>query len=201
MRYGYVRVSTKHQNTARQEVLMRELGVDRVFVDKQSGKDKNRPAFQEMMALLQPGDVVVVESYSRMSRNTQDLLDTIDDLREKGVGFISKKENLDTTTATGRLVATVLAGICQFERETMLERQAEGIAAMPIVNGKRVSTKTGRAMGRPNVVEDEDIVRLAESGKSVSECCKELGIGRSTWYARLKKTVISAEPDAIRIVG
>lgn len=190
MRYGYVRVSTKHQNTARQEVLMRELGVDRVFVDKQSGKDKNRPAFQEMMALLQPGDVVVVESYSRMSRNTQDLLDTIDDLREKGVGFISKKENLDTTTATGRLVATVLAGICQFERETMLERQAEGIAAMPIIDGKRVSTKTGNPMGRPQAVTDEAIVRFAESGKSVAECCRELGIGRSTWYARLKQVTM-----------
>ena len=87
-------------------------------------------------------------------------------------------------------MATVLAGIYQFERESSLERQAEGIAAMPVINGKRVSTKTGNPMGRPQAVTDEAIVRLAESGKSVAECCRELGIGRSTWYARLKQAAI-----------
>ena len=190
MRYGYVRVSTKHQNTARQEVLMRELGVDRVFVDKQSGKDTNRPEFQQMLDILRPGDVVVVESYSRASRSTKDLLEIMELLRLREVDFISKKENLDTTTPAGRLVATVLAGIYQFERESSLERQAEGIAAMPVINGKRVSTKTGNPMGRPQAVTDEAIVRLAESGKPVAECCRELGIGRSTWYARLKQAAI-----------
>ena len=82
MKYGYVRVSTKGQNTARQDVLMKELGVDRVFVDKCSGKNTDRPQFHEMMSLLEPGDTVVVESYSRMSRSTKDLLDTVEKLNE-----------------------------------------------------------------------------------------------------------------------
>ena len=97
MRYGYVRVSTKGQNTARQDVLMKELGVDKVFVDKCSGKNMDRPQYSAMMALLQPGDTVVVESYSRMSRSTVDLLRTIDQLREKGVEFVSKKETHSCT--------------------------------------------------------------------------------------------------------
>ena len=95
MRYGYVRVSTKGQNTARQDVLMGELGVDHVFVDKCSGKNTERPQFHEMMSLLKGGDTVVVESYSRMSRSTKDLLETVEALNEMGVGFVSKKENID----------------------------------------------------------------------------------------------------------
>ena len=82
MKYGYVRVSTKGQNTARQDVLMRELGVDRVFVDRCSGKNTDRPQFNEMMSLLVSGDAVVVESYSRMSRSTKDLLETVERLNE-----------------------------------------------------------------------------------------------------------------------
>ena len=152
MRYGYVRVSTKGQNTARQDVLMCELGVDRVFVDKCSGKNTDRPQFHEMMSLLKPGDTVVVESYSRMSRSTKDLLDTVEKLNELGVGFVSKKENIDTTTAAGRMFLTFIAGMNQFEREVMLERQAEGIAAMPVnEKGKKISAKIKPKTKDPNI--------------------------------------------------
>lgn len=178
MRYGYVRVSTKGQNTARQEVLMAELGVDRVFIDKCSGKNTDRPRFHEMMALLREGDTVVVESYSRMSRSTKDLLETVERLNELGVGFISKKENIDTTTAAGRMFLTFIAGMNQFEREVMLERQAEGIAAMPEVNGRKVSAKTGRGFGRPRV--EVNAERLP--GETIAAACERLGISRRTWY-------------------
>jgi len=183
MRYGYVRVSTKGQNTARQDVLMRELGVDRVFVDKCSGKNTDRPQFHEMMEVLREGDTVVVESYSRMSRSTKDLLDTVEKLNEMGVGFVSKKENIDTTTAAGRMFLTFIAGMNQFEREVMLERQAEGIAAMPVVDGKKVSAKTGRGFGRPKV----EIVAEKLPGETVADACERLGISRRTWY-RLVET-------------
>ncbi len=178
MRYGYVRVSTKGQNTARQEVLMLSLGVDRVFIDKCSGKNTDRPEFHAMMALLEPGDTVVVESYSRMSRSTKDLLDTVERLNELGVGFVSKKENIDTTTAAGRMFLTFIAGMNQFEREVMLERQAEGIAAMPEVDGRKVSSKTGRGFGRPRV--EVNAERLP--GETVAAACERLGISRRTWY-------------------
>lgn len=181
MKYGYVRVSTKGQNTARQDVLMRELEVDRVFVDKCSGKNTDRPQLQKMMSLLQEGDTVVVESYSRMSRSTKDLLDTVEKLNALKVGFISKKENIDTTTAAGRMFLTFIAGMAQFEREVMLERQAEGIAAMPIVNGKRVSKKTGGCFGRREIAVDISL----RDGESVTQACKRLGISRNTYYRRL----------------
>lgn len=181
MRYGYVRVSTKGQNTARQDVLMNALGVDRVFVDKCSGKDTDRPQFNEMMSLLREGDTVIVESYSRMSRSTKDLLETVEKLNELGVGFISKKENIDTTTAAGRMFLTFIAGMNQFEREVMLERQAEGIAAMPVVDGKRVSAKTGRGFGRPKVAVETELL----PGESVTAACARLGISKATWYRRV----------------
>lgn len=187
MRYGYVRVSTTHQNTARQDVLMKELGVDRVFIDKCTGKNTDRPQFQEMMSILQKGDVVVVESYSRMSRSTKDLLDTVEKLNEMGVGFISKKETIDTTTAAGRMFLTFIAGMNQFEREVMLERQAEGIAAMPVdENGKKISAKTGRGFGREAL--DVDITLRA--GESVSAACRRLGISRATYYRKAREATV-----------
>ena len=183
-RVGYVRVSTKGQNTARQDVLMKELGVDRVFVDKCSGKNTDRPAFHEMMDILEEGDTVVVESYSRMSRSTKDLLDTVEKLNGMGVGFVSKKENIDTTTAAGRMFLTFIAGMNQFEREVMLERQEEGIAAMPVdESGRKVSSRTGRGFGRPP--KDVDLVLI--DGETVSAACKRLGIGRATYYRKLQE--------------
>ena len=181
MKYGYVRVSTKGQNTARQDVLMNELGVDRVFVDKCSGKNTDRPQFHEMMSLLKSGDTVVVESYSRMSRSTKDLLETVEKLNEVGVGFVSKKENIDTTTAAGRMFLTFIAGMNQFEREVMLERQAEGIAAMPVdENGRKVSSRTGRGFGRQEKNVDIDLL----PGENITEACKRLGISRATFYRK-----------------
>lgn len=187
MRYGYVRISTTHQNTARQDVLMKELGVDRVFIDKCSGKNTDRPQFQEMMKCLKRGDVVVVESYSRMSRSTKDLLETVETLNEMGVGFISKKETIDTTTAAGRMFLTFIAGMNQFEREVMLERQAEGIAAMPVdENGRKVSGRTGRGFGREPL--SVDVTLLA--GESVKEACQRLGISRATYYRKVKEVCV-----------
>lgn len=185
MRYGYVRVSTTHQNTARQDLLMEQLDVDRVFIDKCTGKNTDRPEFQKMMATVKRGDVVVVESYSRMSRSTKDLLDTVEKLNDLGVGFISKKETIDTTTAAGRMFLTFIAGMNQFEREVMLERQAEGIAAMPVdENGKKISAKTGRGFGRARV--DVDLTLLA--GETVKDACARLGISRNTYYRKVRES-------------
>jgi DNA invertase Pin-like site-specific DNA recombinase len=164
---------------------MKELGVDRVFVDKCSGKNTDRPQFHEMMSLLESGDTVVVESYSRMSRSTKDLLETVEKLNALGVGFVSKKENIDTTTAAGRMFLTFIAGMNQFEREVMLERQAEGIAAMPVdENGKRISAKTGRGFGRASVEVDVSLL----PGENIVAACKRLGISRATFYRKSKNS-------------
>lgn len=128
MLIGYVRVSSLEQNTARQEVMMQELGVEKIFIDRMSGKSKDRPALDEMMGFVREGDTVIVESISRLARNTKDLLQIVEKLSNKKVEFVSKKESIDTTTPTGRFMLTVFGAMAQLEREQILQRQAEGIA-------------------------------------------------------------------------
>ena len=91
MKIGYIRISTTDQNTARQEVLMEELGVGQVFIDRMSGKSTDRPELKRMMNFVREGDVVMVESISRFARNTRDLLELVEKLTAKGVEFVSKK--------------------------------------------------------------------------------------------------------------
>ena len=104
MKIGYVRVSTLEQNTLRQEVLLGELGVDELFIDRASGKNTDRPELQKMLGYVRKGDTVIVESISRFARNTRDLLDLMEQLASKEVGFISKKEAIDTATPTGKFM-------------------------------------------------------------------------------------------------
>lgn len=101
MKVGYIRISTKEQNTARQDVLMEQLGVEKVFTDKLSGKNTDRPELQKMMDFVREGDELVVESFSRFARNTRDLLNLTDRLKEKKVRFVSRKESIDTSTPAG----------------------------------------------------------------------------------------------------
>ena len=128
MKIGYIRVSTEEQNTARQEILLRDLGVDELFIDKASGKNANRPELARMMNYVRRGDTVIVESISRFARNTRDLLDLVERLTEKQVEFVSRKEAIDTTTPTGKFMLTVFAAVAELEREYILQRQREGIA-------------------------------------------------------------------------
>ena len=125
MKIGYIRVSTEEQNTARQEVLLRELGVDEIFIDKASGKNADRPELTRMMNYVRRGDTVIVESISRFARNTRDLLDLVERLTEKQVEFVSRKEAIDTTTPTGKFMLTVFAAVAELEREYILQRQRE----------------------------------------------------------------------------
>ena len=128
MEIGYIRVSTVEQNIARQEVLMKELDVEKLFIDKMSGKNTNRIQLKEMMNFARSGDVVVVESISRFTRNTRDLLNLIDELSNNNVQFISMKEKADTSTPSGKFMHTVFGAIAQLERDYILQRQKEGIA-------------------------------------------------------------------------
>ena len=96
MKIGYMRVSSSTQKLDRQEVIMEKLSVDRIYVDVQSGKDTSRPELQRMLSEIQNGDTLIVESISRFARNTKDLLNLIEKLDEKGVKFVSQKENIDT---------------------------------------------------------------------------------------------------------
>lgn len=181
MRVGYVRVSTVGQNTARQEVLMEELGTERVFIDRTSGKNTSRPALRQMMDFVREGDVVVVESISRFARNTRDLLELVERLSVKGVEFVSKKEAIDTTTPSGKFMLTIFGAVAELEREYILQRQREGIA---------IAKEQGSYMGRKRLErpEFERIVRLWQDGKlSEAEALKKLNMSKSTFYRRLRE--------------
>ena len=124
---GYIRVSTEHQETARQQEIMCDYQVDRIFSEKISGANADRPQLRAMLDYVRDGDTLYVESISRLGRSTKDLLNIIDALTEKGVTLISHKEKIDTDTPTGKFMLTVFAALSQLERKQLKQRQREGI--------------------------------------------------------------------------
>lgn len=181
MKVGYVRVSTQGQNTARQEVLMQELGVERIFIEKQSGKDTSRPELKKMMDFVREGDVVIVESISRFARCTRDLLELVEQLTAKGVEFVSKKESLDTSTPSGRFVLTIFGAVAQLEREYLLQRQKEGIEIAKL-EGKYRGRKP---LKRPDY---DNVVSAWERGEITAvEAIRRLEMSKTTFYRRLKE--------------
>ena len=130
--YFYIRVSSKEQNTIRQEIKAQEhnIPIANVYIEKASGKNvTDRPVLNELIERCNKGDKVIVDSISRFARNTKDLLELVEMLNIKGVQFVSLKENIDTTTPTGVFMLTIFGAVAQLEREYIKERQAEGIAA------------------------------------------------------------------------
>ena len=185
---GYVRVSTSGQNTARQEVLMEELGVERLYLDKLSGKDTKRPQLQAMLDYVRVGDTVIVESLSRLGRSVKDLIEISEVLIKKGVSLECKKENIDTLTASGRLMYNLLGSVAQFEREIMLERQREGIA---------IAKAAGKYKGRKEIAKpenwDEVIARWKVREITATKAMEELGLKRTTFYKLLKSEGIKCK--------
>lgn len=188
MKIGYVRVSTTEQNTARQEVLMQELGVEEIYIDKASGKNAtDRPKLQKMLQYARKGDTVIVESISRFARNTKDLLELIDTLKEKQVEFISKKENIDTSTPTGKFMLTVFGAVAELEREYILQRQMEGIT---------IAKQKGKYKGRKRIESDkfEKIYKEWKTDNITAVRAMELlGMKRNTFYRRVKEFEIKQE--------
>lgn len=184
MNIGYIRVSTAEQNTVRQEVLMQELGVRQLYIDKTSGKNTSRPELQRMMAYVRQGDTVIVESISRFARNTKDLLVLVDQLTAKGVEFVSRKEAIDTTTPTGKFMLTIFAAVAELEREYLLQRQREGIEI-----AKQNDVYKGR---KPNPLPDnfEAVVSKWKTGNITAvEAMRKLNMKPNTFYRRVTHAV------------
>ena len=125
---AYVRVSTAEQNEQRQVEALEKHNIDKWFKEKISGKDTNRPKLKDMMEYIREGDTVYIHDFSRLARSTKDLLEIVELFNTKNVHLVSNKENLDTSTPTGKLMLTMIAAINEFERQNLLERQREGIA-------------------------------------------------------------------------
>jgi Site-specific recombinases, DNA invertase Pin homologs len=180
-RIKYIRVSTDEQNTARQEADKSQY--DKTFIDKASGKDTNRPQLKKMMEYVREGDTIVVDSYSRFARNTKDLLILVEKLNEKGVHFISLKEQIDTSTPQGKLMLTIFAGLATFEREQLLQRQAEGIA---------IAKEAGRYKGRaPINIDSRTFEKVYKEWKAkkltAREAMGKLGLKPNTFYRRVQE--------------
>lgn len=180
---GYVRVSTIDQNTDRQESALKEVGINKFFIEKISGKDINRPEFKKMLEYTREGDTLYIESISRLARSTKDLLSIVEQLQQKNVELVSLKENIDTSTPQGRFVLTVFGALSELERESTLQRQREGID---------IALKKGIKFGRPKVEKpknwDEIIKQWSNKKITAVEAMKKLNLHRCTFYRMLKET-------------
>ena len=177
MRVGYVRVSTREQNEQRQTEALQKYDIEKWYTEKVSGKNMtDRTELQNMLDFVREGDTVYVHDFSRLARSTKDLLHIVDTLNDKGVHLVSNKENVDSSTPTGKLMLTMIAAIYQFERENMLDRQAEGIA---------IAKRNGAYKGRKPISIDDDLFkaqydRYLRREITKTELAKVLKVSRPT---------------------
>ena len=180
---GYVRCSSADQNPARQEEILKKAGCKKVFSDMLSGKDRNRPGLQAMLDYIREGDVLYIESISRLARSTRDLLQIVEELQNKGVQFVSEKENIDTSTPQGKFILTVFAALSELERDQIRQRQAEGIA---------IAKQQGKYQGRQPIQFDkylfEQLYKQWEDGDITQKyMCKKLHMSSSTLTRRIRE--------------
>ena len=181
---GYCRVSTVDQNLDRQLEALKRYQAEKVFTDKLSGKDTNRAGLKEMLDYVRSGDTVYVSEFSRMARSTKDLLNIIDKLEKKGVKVISEKENLDTTTPSGKLMRTFMIGIAEFERDIMLERQREGIAV-----AKAKGHYKGRGAKSKPAEWSEWLAEYKRRYMTATELAKRCNVSRTLLYKWFDESV------------
>lgn len=182
MNIAYVRVSTVEQNEDRQLEGLKKYNIDKWFTEKVSAKDTNRPQLQTMLDYAREGDTIYIWDFSRLSRSVKDLLDIVEKLQDKGIHLISIKENLDTSTPTGKLMLTMIGAINEFERANLLERQREGIA---------IAKENGAYKGRKKIdfpSNWEDVYKKWKKRElKGNEAMEQLGLKRNTFYNMIKE--------------
>lgn len=181
MLIGYARVSTTDQNPQLQLDALNTAGVERTFVDHGvSGSVAKRPELDRCLEHLREGDTLVVWRLDRLARSLRNLLELVEHLAQRGVHLRSLTENIDTGSASGRLVLSVFGAMAQFERELIRERTEAGLAA---------AKARGVRIGRPNAVSDDQLAQartLVLAGHRVGDVAETLGVGRSTLYRALQ---------------
>lgn len=198
MIYAYLRVSAKDQNLDRQIVGVKDycpgLLDENIFADKKSGKDFNRKEYIRLKSLLRPDDELIIKELDRLGRNKEEIKAELREFKERKV--IVRILNVPTTLIdyqgqewifdmVNNILIEVLGAISEEERNKIRSRQREGIDAMPVIDGKKVSVKTGREMGRPKkeISDFQKILQKQKDGEiTVKQGCSILGIGRSKWY-------------------
>ena len=181
---GYARVSTQEQNLDRQLDNLKARGCERIYQEKITGTKADRPELERMMETLRPGDTLVIDSFSRLSRSTKDLLEMVERLNGMKVQLVSLKEQLDTTTATGKMMLTMLSALSQFERDLIAERTYDGLKA---------ARARGRKGGRPKVGSEKAKAQAlamydanAMSNREIAEAVKVSTATLSRWIRERK---------------
>jgi DNA invertase Pin-like site-specific DNA recombinase len=181
MKVGYARVSTADQNTDLQIDALRNAGCEKLFTDKASGVKTDRPALREVLEYAREGDVLVVYKLDRLGRSVGHLIETINTLQARGVGFQSITEGIDTTTATGKLIFNIFASIAEFERDLIRERTHAGL---------RAAKARGRVGGRPPCMTPDKLKQaraMTEGNVPIVDICKTLKISRATYYREMSR--------------
>jgi len=175
-KFAYARVSTEQQSLNRQLDALERYGYDEIFTEKMTGTKADRPELDKVKLVAREGDVVVIESLSRLGRSSKDLLNLLDEFERKGVQIVSLKENIDTSTPTGKLITTVLSAISQFERDLTVQRTKEGLEA---------ARARGRVGGRPPMdkrVLERAVKLYRAQTHSIKEIVALCGISQATLY-------------------
>jgi DNA invertase Pin-like site-specific DNA recombinase len=182
-KYGYMRVSTTHQNTNRQLDALLAAGVKRrnIYEDKISGVKFKREGLDELLGKLRKGDTLVVASLDRLGRSLSQVIQTADRLHERGVVLKSLKESIDYSTDIGQMLAGIFAALAQYERKLMLERVAEARQAR-LSRGIHVGRKA-----KLSVDEKRQIQRLYAAGETVPQLVEQYKVSRRTVYRVLEE--------------
>lgn len=188
---GYARVSTRDQNPDLQLDALRQAGCERIFEEKASGAQRDRPELTAALDYIRPGDTLVVWKLDRLARSLKQLLETVEDLDARGIGFRSLTEAIDTTTPGGRLVFHLFAALAEFERSLIRERIAAGLEA---------AQARGRFAGRPPALSTDDLTAakamLRDPKITVEKVAKQLGVAPSTLYRHLPGGRSQVEQDS-----
>ncbi len=196
MRIGYARVSTQDQRSELQLDALAVAGCEQVFHEKISGKDKDRPELETCLKVVRQGDTLVVWRLDRLGRSLKDLVEIVHALQERGIGFQSLTENIDTTNAGGKLVFHVFAALAEFERSLIRERTMAGLAA---------ARARGRKGGRKSKLEKSDVRKavamLRDPLMTKTEVAKHFGVSRVTLNAALDREGYPQNPAALQPQG
>ncbi|WP_314060977.1 recombinase family protein [uncultured Vagococcus sp.] len=177
---GYARVSTTHQKLDSQLEALQEYGVDKIYQEYDSGRNKNRVVLEEVLGQLQPGDTLVIFKLDRLARGTQHLLKLLEDFEERHINFVSIQNHIDTTTPMGKLIFTIMGAFAEMEAALIRERVLAGL--------KTARTK-GVKLGRPSVTEqiNEAIELYTGSELTTKEIVERSGVSVTTLYRHINK--------------
>lgn len=182
MKLGYIRVSSKDQNPDRQIVKLKEHGIEKLYIDKVSGKNTNRPQLKDMLEFVREGDTIYFISISRLARNTKDFLELMEIFKNKKVNVVCLKEPIDTTTPQGKMIATIFASMYEMERENIKERQREGI---------EIAKAKGVKFGRNKIYITPEFKQLYPKWKrgdiTATDFMKKVNMKPNTFYRRVKE--------------